>query len=187
MKKKSSTGLSQKWYWELKMCAHFSKWNGELQISCSSAGVPLNTSAMIYCLCVTAFIHVTWYLRPCTLLHNCKVMSRQHKTRMRNKSRLGFFFSSRIICLLVTFSNRAFGGFTVMWFIWACGTLMMPGSLACIHIHEQLCLRSCGDGRRDHHTSAKSLPSKKSGWWSFRGSYARRHRHTCPSRQVTFP
>ena len=40
-------------------------------------------------------------------------------------------FLTSASCYHVTFFIRAFGGFMVMWFIWACGTLMMPGSLAC--------------------------------------------------------
>lgn len=95
-----------------------------------------------------------------------------------------FVFLTSASCYHVTFSIRAFGSFMVMWFIWACGTLMMPGSLACYPyswttVFVELRRWKEEEGEATHPPKVSRAQSLDGGTAEASSSHAFRHGPTC--------
>lgn len=152
-------------------------------VNCSCVQVPVNILAKINCT-GTSLIPASSprCLGPSAPLRNGEAVQRALGSPSGTESSAASLLS-RTVCLpdvcrvLLRRSTSfgAFGRFMVMWFTWPRGTLMMPGIRACHPYSWTTVLEEAqgrgvfGGGGRGCHTSTKSLPSTKPGWWSCRG------------------
>lgn len=155
-------------FFTVRKCQSFSSPCWEVSLLCllqlcMSACQHLSQDKLCACNCIQP-CHMRC-LRLLTLLHKCKSNITPNQISEQATKQELMFLLLRIVylhdfygCYRVTFFFRAFGRFMVMWFIWPCGTLMMPGSLAC---HPYSWTTVLGERlrwrKRDCHTSTKSL------------------------------